>query len=125
MEGPGEKLVEVPSYPAPPPPIVWEPLKNTNSQSTGDLGDARWVLRLQDKQVVPVWVRALAIPRLLFFSPPFPCDAERLQGLLVSFFDTDADELQPNAYFYLEFPDGQLPRMSHQASNCHFAYLFL
>jgi len=112
MAGKGDTFeVQVPSYPAPPPPIVWEPLKNTASQGTEDLREARWVLRLQDKQVVPVWVRALAIPRLLFFSPPFPCDAECLQGLLIAFFDTDMDELQPNAYFYLEFPDGEKPEV--------------
>ena len=98
-----------PDYPAPPPPIVWEPFEPANSAEEENIKkESEWVMRLKDKQIVPVWVRIVEPMRLLFFSPPYPCNASCLQGILISYLSSQSEEISTKAFFYLEFPDGTL-----------------
>lgn len=96
-----------PDYPAPPPPIVWEPFDKVTDTNNIPIVDKQQITsKLRDKHVVPVWVRAVKPNRLLFFSPPFPCDTLCLEGILLSYLDSSSVQITPNAFFYLEFPSG-------------------
>ena len=94
-----KKLKDPPGCPAPPPPMVWEPTLEGEDYDNCE--------KLKDKQAVPVWVFAISSERLLYFSPPYPCDASCLEVLLRSYFmGFPQHQLAPNSFFFLEFADG-------------------